>query len=86
MLYFVIVENVLMNRFEDTLLFGGNANTMEVIPAYVNRPKKKVLKQKVFILPGASKIVERPENKQDQNIKEDKKYKTIIKQKESKNK
>jgi len=53
-LYFVVVENILINKYEDTVLFGGGSEPIEIIPAYVKRQKNQA-KPKVFILPGASR-------------------------------
>jgi hypothetical protein len=57
-LYFVLVENILMNKYEDTVLFGGTSAPIEIIPAYVKRQNSPA-KPRIFNLPGASKAVKK---------------------------
>lgn len=52
-LYFILVENVLVNKYEDTMLIGGNSNE-EKIPAFVKKAKRNKSGPKPVILPGIS--------------------------------
>lgn len=65
MLYFVVVENIMLNKYEDTVLFGGNSGPMEIIPAYVKRQRNQQ-KPKVFILPGASSPTKKQPSKNEE--------------------
>ena len=62
MVFFVLIENLLLNMHEDTLLIGGAPPTVEIIPAYVNRPRAQA-KPRVIILPGASRTTKKEEPK-----------------------